>query len=462
MEKNLKTFTGKIIAVSGQIITVEYEGDTLPSYLEILTSSENQDIKLEVVSYLRGKKLLCISFSPKKFLYRNMKVISTNNPLTIPAGTGILGRVINLFGKPQDNKGELKDVKNLPIYSQPPSFNLVKSTEEIIETGIKQIDFFAPFLKGGKIGFVGGAGVGKTILLTELLRNITTKHKGVSVFTGIGERIREGHELVETLKNSGVIDKCALVFGQMNENAAVRFRIAWAGATLAEYFRDQEKSDVLFFVDNAFRFVQAGSELSALMESIPSELGYQATMETEVASFENRLISTENAAITSIQTIYVPGDELSDPSVATIMSHVDSVLVLSRSLASRGMYPPVDALKSSSAALRKAVIGEEHYKIVTQVLEMLNDYNRLSRIVAIVGEGELSAKDQLSYQRAKKILNYMTQPFFTTESQTGRKGQFVPKAKTIRDVNLILSGKADFIPVEKLLYIGSLDDLGIL
>lgn len=458
----MNKFNGKILSVNGQVVTVEYEGSLTPDYYEILTSVENPEIKLEVYSYLKGNRVLCISFSPVKYLYRGMKVVSTGYPIMVPVGRGTLSRVINLFGLPQDGLGPLKTTEYSPIYVRPPSFKTVKSPQEVLETGIKEIDFFAPFLKGGKTGFVGGAGVGKTILLTELLRNITYKHQGVSVFAGIGERIREGHELVESLRQSQVLDKCTLVFGQMNENAAVRFRIAWAAATLAEHFRDVEKQDVLFFVDNAFRFVQAGSELSALMSSIPSELGYQATMETEVASFENRLVSTDKGTITSIETIYVPGDELSDPSVATIMTYVDSVLVLSRSMASLGRYPPVDPLKSSSAALRKNIIGELHYNVVTTVLEMLDEYNRLSRIVNIVGEGELSAHEQMVYQRARKILNYMTQPFFTTEAQTGRRGIFVPKDKTIRDVSLIVAGKVDFVPAEKLLYIGSLDELGIL
>jgi len=342
MEEKDNRFKGKISAVRGQIVEVFCDLGDLPSLQEILTSEENEEVKLEVFSYRSGNIILCLNLTAKNWLYRGMIIVQTGKSLTIPVGRSVLGRVMNLFGEPQDG-GE--------------PFTNFKPMAEIVETGIKQIDFFTPFIKGGKIGFIGGAGVGKTVLMTELLRNITFNHEGVSVFAGIGERIREGKELYEALKRSGVISKVSLIFAQMNENAAIRFRIAAAAATLSEYFRDIEKTDVLFFVDNVFRFIQAGNEVSTLLGMIPSELGYQATMSSEIASLENRLVSTENASITSVQTVYVPADELSDPAVVTIMGHLDSVLVLSRDIAQKGRYPPIDILKSSSTLLSKRIVG---------------------------------------------------------------------------------------------------------
>lgn len=450
-------FSGRVRAVRGQIVEVEYdEAKNLPDFFDILTSPENPDVKMEMYAYTENNNLYCLSLSGRHLLYRDMPVISTGKPLTIPVGKSILGRVINLYGQPQDNLGPLSNVQNFPIYAQKLKMETVEVSDQLLETGIKQIDFFTPFTKGGKIGFVGGAGVGKTVLMTELLRNITFKHEGVSVFAGIGERIREGHELVESLKQSQVLSRVALIFGQMNENSIIRFRIAWAGATIAEYFRDVEKKDVLFFVDNTYRFIQAGSEVSALLGAIPSELGYQATMETEISNFENRLVGSKSGSITSIQTVYVPADELSDVGVAAIISHLDAVVILSRTIASRGYYPPVDPLLSSSRTLNRKVIGDNHYDIVTKAIEILQNNQRLSRIVAIVGEAELSPYDQLIYQRAKKLINYMTQPFFTTQNQTGKRGTFVPREKTISDVQKILTGDLDHLPAEKLLYIGSL------
>lgn len=454
-------FIGKVRVVRGQIAEVQFEGQIIPDFLEILTSPKIPEVKLEVFAYGENKMLYCLSLGAAGLIYRDMEVESTGKPLTIPVGNQILGRVMNLFGAPQDGQEPFKEVKYKPIYSEGPTYNIVKSSLEIMETGIKQIDFFTPFAKGGKIGFIGGAGVGKTVLMTELLRNITFSHQGVSVFAGIGERIREGKELWESLKKSGVISKIVLLFGQMNENAAIRFRAGAAAATLAEYFRDEEKKDVLFFVDNVFRFIQAGNEVATILGQIPSELGYQATLETEISKFENRLVSTENGSITSVQTVYVPADELFDPGVAAIMSHLDSVLVLSRNISARGLYPPIDVLRSSSTILNRRIVGDLHYETVTKALEILSNYERLSRFAAIVGEAELSSNDRLQFNRAKKLINYMTQPFFTTEAQTGRPGVFVSREKTINDVGRIISGKVDEVPPEKLLYIGSLDEARI-
>jgi F-type H+-transporting ATPase subunit beta len=455
------SFLGRVISVEGQIVGIEHDGENKPDIYDILTSKDNPNVRLEVFSYKNNSLLYCLSLSSRTLLHRGTHIISTGKSIHIPIGQEILGRVMNLFGEAQDMLPSLSRLPTRSIYKSDINYSAVKTTTQMVETGIKVVDFFTPFLKGGKIGFVGGAGVGKTVLLTELLRNITSKHEGISVFAGIGERIREGHELWKYLEQAGTLKKTVMILGQINENAAVRFRVAWAASALAEYFRDQEKKDVLFFVDNVFRFLQAGNELSALMETIPSELGYQATLESEIAEFENRLVTTENGSITSIQNIYVPADELADPSVAAIMSYVDSVVVLSRDIASRGLYPAVDPIKSSSSFVNPDILGVEHYQVVTEAREILGEYNRLSRIVAIVGENELSARDQLTYQRGKKIIHYMTQPFYSTQNQTGRKGLFVARQNTVKDVASIISGKLDIVPPDKLMYIGSLSEIGI-
>lgn len=452
----------KLIEVKGQIATVHWEKEKLPQLLEILTSPKNPQVKLEVHSFGQENKISCLSLSPTDLLLRGMPIETTGSMLTIPTGKQILGRIINLFGQPLDGRGEIKNDQRTPIYGATPSFGLLKVSEEVVETGVKAIDFFTPLLKGGKIGLVGGAGVGKTILMSELLHNITEKHKGVSVFAGIGERIREGHELWLELEKAGVLDKIVLLIGQMNENAAVRFRIAPAAAAITEYFRDKERSDVLLFVDNTFRFAQAGSEVAALLEEIPSELGYQATLESEMADFQNRLVTTENGAVTSIQTIYVPADELSDPAVNAAMSYVDSVTILSRDVAQRGHYPAIDPIHSSSTILKKEIVGVEHFEAAALAIEVLNRFERLARVAAIVGEAELSPNDQLIYQRAKKLLNYLTQPFFVTEKQTSKLGTFVAAEQTVRDIKMILKGEFDEVPNERFLYIGSLDDTGML
>lgn len=453
----------ELVGVKGQIAIVGWEeGERLPQLLEILTSPKNPHIKLEVHSFARSQKIYCLSLSPVSALFRGMPIVATGKPLTISAGRPILGRVINLFGQPLDGRGEIKTLREISIHAAAPSFGLLKTGEEIIETGVKAIDFFTPLLKGGKIGLVGGAGVGKTVLMSELLHNITEKHHGVSVFAGIGERIREGHELWLELEKAQVLEKIVLLMGQMNENAAVRLRTAAAAAAVAEYFRDREKLDVLLFVDNTFRFAQAGSEVAALLEEMPSELGYQATLESEMANFQNRLVTTENGAITSIQTIYVPADELSDPAVNAAMSYVDSVVILSRKIAQRGHYPPVDPIHSSSTIRKKEIIGLEHFEVATEALGVLDRFERLSRVATIIGEAELSPHDQLIYQRAKKLLNYLTQPFFVTEKQTSQIGVFVESEKTVRDIKMILAGEFDSVPDERFLYIGSLDETGML
>ena len=330
---------------------------------------------------------------------------------------------------------------------------------EILETGIKAIDFLTPFLKGGKIGFIGGAGVGKTILLTELIHNISARLEGVSIFSGIGERIREAQELKQRLLESNVINNTILVIGQMNESAVVRFRVGFAGATIAEYFRDVEKKDVLFFVDNMFRFVQAGNEVSTIIGTLPSEQAYQATLQSEVGAFEDRLVSTDNGSLTSVQTVYVPSDELTDAGVNTIMSFLDAAVVLSRSVAQMGFYPPVDISQSSSSAISKELLGEEHYSVLTRFQKLYVRFQELSHIVAIVGEAELSQNDRAIYNRVKKVINYLTQPFFSTESQTGKKGVYVDKATTVSDIKNILTGGTDAFPPDKFLFLGAIKDM---
>lgn len=456
-------YVGRIKSIVGPIVHIEIETTTLPDMAEILTHQDDPSIKLEVFSY-SGNLIQTLSLSDTTKLYRNMPIITTKKPILIPVGTKILGRAMNIFGIEEDSKGPIVGDQYLPIYSKSPSFNVLKNSTEVLETGIKVIDFTAPFLKGGKIGFIGGAGVGKTVLISELIHNITQANsssgsKGVSVFAGIGERIREGQELLVHLEKTKVLPQIALILGQMGENAAIRFRVAAAATTIAEHFRDTEKKDVLFFIDNIYRYVQAGNEVSTLTGNIPSEQGYQATLQTELASLEERLVSTINAAITSIQTIYVPADDLTDPGVYSLISYLDSVVILSRSVAQLGIYPAVDILQSSSSLLSiPAIIGTEHYNLITLFRQVIDRYNQLSRIVAILGDSELSTKDQIIFNRAKRLINYLTQPFFVAEEQSGRKGVAVPRATVLQDIRAILDGKVDAVPEEKLLYIGSLAD----
>lgn len=455
-------YVGKIKSIRGQVIEIDSETDILPQIHEILTSKEDPNVRLEVYSYTNNN-ILCLLLSNISNIYRNMSVYTTGAPLQIPVGKATLGRVMDLFGNPVDELGPLTTTLKEAIYSKPPTLNTLKNLPEILETGVKVIDFVAPFKKGGKIGFIGGAGVGKTVLITELIHNITQSHHGVSVFAGIGERVREGQELHQSLKDAQVLPHIALIFGQMGENAAIRFRIASAATTIAEHFRDENKQDVLFFIDNLYRFVQAGNEVSTLMGNIPSEQGYQSTLQTELGQIQERLISTTNGSITSIQTVYVPSDDLTDPGVAGIMSYLDSIITLSRAVSQLGLYPAVDLLQSSSSVLSNpSLIGQKHYHLITQFQQILNHYNQLQRIVAILGEAEISGENKTVYTRAKKLIHYMTQPLFSTENQTGRKGAYVNRTDTISDVEVILSGKLDEVDADKFLYIGSLKSAGLI
>lgn len=453
---------GTIKSVDGQIARVELSSEERPRVLEVLTSPKNSEVRLEV--FLQSHNTLsCLILSDPEMLYRGMPLISTNSDLQIPTDDAVLGRVINLFGEVQDQPDKpLVAKQKRSIYGKTPTLSTIDYSLSIMETGIKVVDFITPFLEGSKIGFIGGAGVGKTILLTELLHNITIRRKGVAVFAGVGERIREGQELYQRLAETKVLPSTIMVLGQMNENAAIRYRVALAAITIAEYYRDFKAKNVLFFIDNMFRFVQAGNEVATLLGTIPSEQAYQATLQTEISNLEDRLVSTESGSITSIQNIYVPSDETTDPAVTTIMSFLDTAVVLNRSAMQLGLYPPVDLFESSSSALQRVIVGHEHFEVITLFQQNLSRYRRLSHIVAIIGESELSAEDQILFSRTKKVINYLTQPFFTTADQTGRPGVFVEQETTIKDIKMILAGTVDAVPTEKFLFIGSLRNAKLL
>ncbi len=460
MEKIKKQFVGRVYGVRGQIVTVHCQSEYRPSLGEILSTQEKENehtIKLEVHSYQDRDVLSCLLLSSKEDVYKNMKVVTESASLFIPVGKAILGRAMNFYGKPVDGGEELSQTHTRPIHTvaKPPILMAETQEKKLLETGIKIIDFFTPLFEGGRLGLVGGAGVGKTALMTEVIRNLNSTHSGVTLFAGIGERIREGHELWESLKKTKTLYKTALIVAHINENAAVRFGVADAAATLAEYFRDEEKTDVLFFADNIFRFVQAGNELSTLLEEIPSEFGYQSTLETEMARFENRLMNSEDASISSVQTVYVPADELNDPAVAAALPYFEAVVILSREMSKNGMYPAINILSSKSSVLDKGLIDDHHLKVATAAIELLDKYERLARVVTIIGESELSLQDKVVYGRGLRLRNYMTQPFFTLESQTGRPGIFVKREEALADVKAIVEGKFDAVSPEKFLYIGS-------
>ncbi len=453
---------GRVYGVQGQIVLVHCESEYRPSLLELLSAEDAVDVQLEVHSYSSRDMLYCLLLSPKENVSRNMRIVTDGATLSIPVGTCVLGRAINLYGRPVDGGEMLAYSDSRPINPITRTTGLKLGKErKLLETGIKVIDFFMPIIEGGRLGLVGGAGVGKTALLTEMIRNLNKEHKNVTIFTGIGERIREGFELWELLQETGELARSALIVAHINENAAIRFKIGAAAVTLAEYFRDEEKTNVLFFVDNIFRFVQAGNELSTLLEEIPSEFGYQSTLQTQIAQFENRLVSTDKNSITSIQTIYVPADDLSDPSVAAATPYFEAIVVLAREMSQEGRYPAVNILKSKSLALDRAYITERHLKSVTEAIRVLNQYERLARIVTIIGEGELSAQDRSMYERAMRLRNYMTQLTVTAEEHSGLPGVYVSREDVVSDVEAILEGKFDSVQPEKFMYIGTTKDLEV-
>ena len=453
---------GKIVSIQGQIVEVEFPEKEIPKVYDILTLEDNPDIKMEVAISSGPSTFYCLSLSSTEMLSRGKKVINTGKPIVIPVGKKVLGRVIDIFGRPLDNLGKLQTEDLRPIHGSYPIYSDLSTHEEILETGIKALDLLSPIVKGGKTGLFGGAGVGKTILLTEIIHNVVSlgkKDKNVSVFAGIGERVREGQELHETLVQQKVMPKVALIFGTMGQNPAIRFRTAFAAATLADYFRDEAKEDVLFFIDNIFRFAQAGNELSLLMNTIPSEDGYQATLVSEMASFHERLVSNKNNSITTIEAIYIPNDDILDQGVQAVLPYLDSTVVLSRNVYQEGRLPAIDLLSSTSSNLNKEIVGELHYQVALRTQSILKQSVALERIVSLVGESELSNDDRITYERAKRIKNFMTQNFFVAEDQTGKKGAFVPIKSTVEDVNDILEGKYDAVSDDKFLYIGSAKEI---
>ena len=456
MEKN----RGKVIGIKGQIIEVEFEGRA-PSIYDLLVFAEDEAVKMEVYASSGPETFFCLALSSTEKLYRGAEVINTETQILFPAGKNLMGRVVDIFGRPIDLLGEIKVQTSLPIHREIAPSEKVVTKQEILETGIKVVDLFSPLIRGGKMGFFGGAGVGKTILLTEVLHNIVgaAKETSVSVFAGIGERAREGLELYQALKQSGVLANSTLIFGPMGENPAIRFLSAFAAATLAEYFRDTEKRNVLFFIDNVYRFAQAGNELSTLTSALPSEDGYQSTLESEMANFHERLVASESALISTIEAIYVPADDLLDHGVQAIFPYLDAVVVLSRSLYQEGYLPAVDILASSSSALDSAIVGDLHFEAVLKAKSVLKQAASLERIVSLVGEAELSGEDQLIFRRARKIRNFMTQRFFVAESQRGQKGNFVSVRDAVGDLSAIIEGKYDHVPEEKFKFIGSISEI---
>ena len=460
----MKREEGVIRSIQGQLIEVEFQDHNAPAIHDILILKDNPDFKMETAISSGSKIFYCFAFSKTNQLYRGAKVINTKQQIKVPVGKEILGRVIDIFGNPLDGLESLTKLKKEPIYDasfQSSSYKKTSVKQELLETGIKVIDLFSPIVKGGKIGLFGGAGVGKTLLLTEIIHNVVmlNKDNNVSVFAGVGERAREGQELRETLQNGGVLPKVALIFGTMGENPAVRFRTAFAAATIAEYFRDKEKKDVLFFIDNVFRFAQAGNELSILMNTIPSEDGYQATLTSEMANFHERLVSNEKNAITTIENIYVPNDDILDQGVQSIFPYLDSSVVLSRTVYQEGLLPAVDLLSSVSASLSPDITGNLHYETTLRAQNLLRQAVALERIVSLVGESELSVQDKAVYLRAKKLKNFMTQSFFVAQAQTGREGKYVKRHTAIKDVNDIIDGKYDAVSEEKFLFIGSAKEI---
>jgi F-type H+-transporting ATPase subunit beta len=451
---------GEVIAVRGQVVEVEF-ANKKPKIHSLLVTDSNQDVLLEVHSSSGPNSFYCLALSGIENLRRGMKVFSTERQLEFPVGTKVLGRLLDIGGNPLDDKPPFSSENKLEIHRKYAKHQEVIVKQKVLETGIKVIDLFSPLLVGGKMGLFGGAGVGKTILLTEILHNIigANKQKGVSVFAGIGERSREGLELYESLKSSGVLPWTALIYGTMGENPAVRYLSAFSAVTLAEYFRDIHKKDVLFFVDNCYRFAQAGNELSILMSNLPSEDGYQATLESEMALFHERLVSTKSGSITTIETVYIPADDILDHGVQSILPYLDSVTVLSRDLYHQGILPAIDVLSSTSNALTPSVVGDLHYETVIKAKAILKQAENLERIVSLVGEAELSAEDQIIYRRSKKIRNFMTQRFFVTESQSGESGKFVPLKKSLSDLSGIVEGKYDHIPDEKFKFIGCIEEI---
>ena len=454
------TNTGKIVQVIGPVVDIRFHPDHLPSILnEIDIVKPDGKMVAEVAQHIGDDIVRCIAMSSTDGLVRGMECIDTGAPIEVPVGNEVLGRMFNVLGEPIDGLGDVKAAQKRPIHREAPSFAEQRSSSEILETGIKVIDLLCPYTKGGKIGLFGGAGVGKTVLEQELIHNIAIEHDGRSVVAGVGERTREGNDMYYEMKNSGVLPNTVLLYGQMNESPGARMRVALSALTMAEYFRDEEHQDVLLFIDNIFRFTQAGSEVSALLGRMPSAVGYQPTLATEMGQLQERITSTDKGSITSVQCIYVPADDLTDPAPATTFSHLDARLVLDRSIAALGIYPAVDPLGSSSRALDPLVVGEEHYETARQVQEILQRYKELQDIIAILGMDELGEEDRKTVARARRIRNFLSQPFSVAEQFTGMKGVYGPVKDTVRSFREILAGKYDDLPEQAFLSVGTIEDV---
>lgn len=451
---------GKIVQVMGPVVDVEFENNDIPYIKDALEVDNNgKRCVMEVAQHIGNNTVRCIMLNASEGLSRDMEVTATGSGIKVPVGDKTLGRLFNVLGDTIDGGESLENEEHWVIHREAPTFEEQSPVVEILETGIKVIDLLAPYAKGGKIGLFGGAGVGKTVLIQELIRNIATEHGGYSIFTGVGERSREGNDLWSEMKESGVLDKTALVFGQMNEPPGSRMRVAETGLTMAEYFRDEQHQNVLLFIDNIFRFVQAGSEVSALLGRMPSAVGYQPTLQTEMGALQERITSTKNGSITSVQAVYVPADDLTDPAPATTFAHLDAKVVLSRAITELGIYPAVDPLDSSSRMLDPNIVGEEHYKVARGVQEVLQKYKELQDIIAMLGMDELSEEDKLTVSRARKIQRFLSQPFFVATQFTGLEGRYVPISETVQGFKEILEGKHDDIPEGYFLNAGNIDDV---
>ena len=450
---------GKVIQIIGPVLDIQFEKGRVPNLLNAIEIfHEGKKVVCEVATQVGDDVVRCIAMSSTDGMSRGMEAIDTGKGITVPVGPQTLGRIFNLLGEVQDNGPELETAARECIHKAPPAYTDQESTAEILETGIKVVDLIAPYAKGGKIGLFGGAGVGKTVLIMELIHNIAKEHGGISVFTGVGERTREGNDLYNEMKESGVLAKTALVYGQMNEPPGARMRVGLSGLTMAEYFRDQEGQDVLLFIDNIFRFTQAGSEVSALLGRMPSAVGYQPTLAGEMGALQERITSTKRGSITSVQAVYVPADDLTDPAPATTFAHLDATTVLSRGIASLGIYPAVDPLDSTSRLLSPDVVGIEHYEVARSVQQILQRYKELQDIIAIMGMEELSEEDKLTVSRARKIQRFLSQPFTVAEQFTGMEGRYVPVKETIRGFREILDGKHDDLPESAFLFVGTIDE----
>ena len=451
---------GEVVQVTGPVLDIRFPEGELPALLNAIEiDNHGEKLVVEVAQQTGDNMVRCIAMKSTDGLVRGTKAVDTGGPIAVPVGEECLGRVFNLLGETVDNKPAPETAEKWPIHRDPPSYEEQVPATEILETGIKVVDLICPYAKGGKIGLFGGAGVGKTVLIMELIHNVATAHGGLSVFTGVGERTREGNDLYNEMKESGVIDKTALVYGQMNEPPGARMRVGLSGLTMAEYFRDVKNQDVLLFIDNIFRFTQAGSEVSALLGRMPSAVGYQPTLATDLGELQERIASTKNGSITSVQAVYVPADDLTDPAPATTFAHLDATTVLSRKIVEQGIYPAVDPLESSSRILEEDVVGKEHYQVANQVKEMLQKYKELQDIIAILGMEELSDEDKLTVSRARKIQRFLSQPFHVAENFTGIPGKYVPVKETVRGFKAIIAGEMDAYPEAAFFNVGTIDEV---